>query len=138
MVAVSHDFFSCWSHLVSTPFFGREVAVTVGMKILFSEDPSGEGGSPGNEQPKAPVVPANAPSPENKPADPPATRTVIDGDRTERELAIELQLEAEKAARKKEQNLINELENENHQLKQIPTDKKKKGGPISRILGWED
>jgi hypothetical protein len=106
--------------------------------FLLSPDPSGGGGSPGNESPNAPVVPANTP-PVQTPADPAAARTVIEGTKTERELALEQQLEAEKNARKKDQTRVSELENQNHELKQIPEDKKKKPRDVmNEFFGWED
>ena len=108
-------------------------------RILRSTDNPGGGGT-GNEQQPAgsPVAPA-APHTPNNPAPPHAAETVIIGTKTERELALEQELEAEKTSRKKDQVRVSELENENRQLKDIPKEKpKKSAGPISSLLGWED
>jgi hypothetical protein len=109
-------------------------------KLLRSPENSGGGGVPsGDEQRNAEVVPPNAPPPSNPSADPAAAKTVIEGTKTEADLALAQQLEAEKAARKKEQVRISELENENHRLKQIPGDQNKKPrDAMSEFFGWKD
>lgn len=107
-------------------------------KILYSEDPSGGGGAGGDSehghsQQNPPAPPSGSPAP------PPAAKIVVETTKTERELALEQELEAERAGRKKDQTRVSELENENHQLKQVPQDKpKKKTNAAFKVLGWED
>lgn len=81
-------------------------------KILFSPDPE-------------PGAPGNPPTPE--PAAPPAARAVLNGPRTEREVSLEAELEAERnshgktAKEKKDREVrINELEDELRRLKNPP------------------
>ncbi|HEX3626689.1 MAG TPA: hypothetical protein VH280_14845 [Verrucomicrobiae bacterium] len=111
------------------------------MKILYSEETSGGGGSGSGEPIGSDANNPPTPPPGNPPADPPAAKIVIEGTKSERELALEQQLEAEKSGRKKDQIRLSELENEKHSLKQVPTqDKKPKGprGSAFKVLGWED
>ena len=114
-------------------------------KILLSEDDPGGGDSkPSAENQNAPSLPSTAAAPSN----PPAAETVIKGTKTERELALEMELEAERNDRKKEQTRISELEDKNRQLKQVPQElkqvpqekpktKKYKGAAFD-ALGWND
>ena len=93
-------------------------------KILLSPDP-GDGGDPAHPSPP-PGPPVSSPAPQ--PAPPPAATTVLEGTKTERELQLEEDLQKERddkqrlADEKKDRELrIMQLEDENHQLKSIPT-----------------
>jgi len=85
------------------------------MKILHTADP-GEGGDP--LPPQNPPPNANTES-QPPPAPPPAATVVLNGGKSERESELEAQLESEKAERKQRELRVNELENENRQLKQV-------------------
>ncbi|MDE2100725.1 MAG: hypothetical protein KGL39_26000 [Patescibacteria group bacterium] len=104
------------------------------MRILRDPDPPQNPG--GNPPP--PVNPA----PSAPPAPPPAAEVVINGERSERELQLEAELERERSGRKKDQTKLCELEDENHRLKQVPATpargRNKSAGPISTFFGWED
>ena len=71
--------------------------------------------------------PANPPAPAPPPAAPPAAKVVVTGQRTEREIALESDLETEKrthaqtAKEKKDRELkIAELEDQLHKLREPP------------------
>ena len=86
-------------------------------KILLSPDP-GAGGDPAHPSPP-PGPPVSNPAPQ--PAPPPAATTVLEGTKTERELQLE-EDNAKLAEEKRDRELrIMQLEDENHQLKSIPT-----------------
>lgn len=106
--------------------------------ILRVPDPADAGNEPSPQNP-----PSNPPPP--APAPPPATEVVITGEKSERELRLEEELERERQARKKDQTKLCELEDENHHLKKVVTPsatpargKNKSAGPISSFFGWEE
>lgn len=79
------------------------------------------------DDPPTNPAPANPPTPSNAPAAPPAARVVTTGTKTEREITLETDLEAERrthaqtAKEKKERELrIAELEDELHKLREPP------------------
>jgi hypothetical protein len=84
--------------------------------------------------------PADLEHPAN-PSPPPAAEIVTKAGKTERELELEAELERERSGRKKDQTKLCELEDENHQLKQVSAPpargKNKSAGPISNFFGWE-
>jgi hypothetical protein len=93
-------------------------------QILFSPDP-GDGGGPSDPTP-APGATTSNPTP--PPAPPPAAETVLTGIKSEREIQLETDLQKEREEKqrieseKKDREIrISELEDENHQLKSIPT-----------------
>lgn len=108
------------------------------------ENPGGGGPANQNNEPRSDQTGGTPPPANNPPADPPPAADVVNkGAKTERELALEQELEAERNGRKKDQTRLSELEDENHRLKEIPADRskpktKKSAGPISRILGWDE
>lgn len=118
------------SHFVSADDFGLQAADNRRvLRVLYSEGETG-GGGPEEQD----VPPLDAP--------PPAAKIVVEGAKTERELALEQELEAEKSGRKKDQTRLSELEDENHRLKEPtrdpkPKPKKYKGAAFG-VLGWED
>lgn len=86
------------------------------LKKLLNPDPA-EGGDP---SPTAPTPPAKASQPPQAPPEgpgpaspPPAAKIVLEGHKTERELALERQL-------KERETRLSELEDQNHQLKNPP------------------
>jgi hypothetical protein len=82
-------------------------------KILLSPDP-GIGGDPA--QPSS--APEHVTTP--PPAPPPAATTVLQGTKSERELQLEEENKKLAEEKKQRELKINELEDENHRLKQIP------------------
>lgn len=108
------------------------------MKLrLYSPDPT-DGGSAGSTD-------QTPPTPSPAPAAPPAARTVKEGERTERELQLEKDLqaandrEARTAAEKKDrEQRINQLEDELRQLKQIPKTEPAKKSSGFRLTLLED
>lgn len=72
--------------------------------------------------PNTPTAPpADPPAPTDPPAEPPATRVVLNAEKSERELNLEKELADEKSARKQVEMKAAELEDQNSQLKKIPT-----------------
>jgi len=70
-----------------------------------------------------PPIPSPAPAPTipaNNPAQPPATRLVVTGEKSEREIQLEAQLEAERAGRRTAETIAAEKEREVQELKKIP------------------
>jgi hypothetical protein len=150
LVGTVAQFFLRASLVLSQPAFLagdlRTSAVMLRSILRSPEDNPGGGGSEQQAEPgpTGSRQPAQAPppaSPTEQPDPPPAAETVNNGRKTERELALEQDLEAERLSRRKEQTRISELENENHQLKQVGREPKKPKGPKGsafRVLGWED
>lgn len=90
---------------------------------LHSPDPDGGGGSPA----ETPAPPANnPPSPSSPAATPPApappaaAAAVLSGDKTEKELQLEKELESERSARKKVELDNAQLSDELHRAKAGP------------------
>ena len=73
-------------------------------RILFA--PDGEGGGGGQEA-------------QTETTAPPAARTVVNGPNTEDTLRLQQQLESERSEKKKREQRINDLEDENHRLRQV-------------------
>lgn len=103
------------------------------MKLLLSPDPA-EGGAP------TPAAPAPAPA-----APSPAAKTVLEGQRTEREIELGAELIAERTShaatageKKARENRISELEDQLHQIKSAIGVKKKKSGGWTFFDGDED
>ena len=94
--------------------------------------------------PAAPVPPAPTPTPTPAPAGPPAALTVIQGGKTEREIALEREIEEHKTARTKAERDAAYALDEARKLKEIqtqrpaPTPKAKKGGFRTLLHEEED
>lgn len=91
------------------------VAVCPGMSDEEDNQPDGE---------KPDIAPPDANKPDANPEAPPAAETVIEGDRTEREIDLQAELDAEREARRKDGEAlrqreirVSELEDENRSLK---------------------
>jgi colicin import membrane protein len=76
--------------------------------------------NPPADPPEPPPPPQDPPGPPAPPSPPPAAKTVLTGTKTERELALEREVEQSKTALKQRESRINELEDENRQLKTPP------------------
>lgn len=110
------------------------------LKKLLSPDPA-EGGDPSstppNPQPKPPQPPQAPPEPPGPASPPPAAKIVLEGEKTEKELALERKL-------KERETRLSELEDENHQLKTpaqnppSPAREKKKSSWLSGATFFED
>ena len=83
----------------------------------------------------APTTPPAPPS--NTPAAPPAATTVIEGEMTERELKLQAQLEAEKAARKKAEIEAGHHADEAHQLRQVLNKPQPQPKRVRRFMGFQ-
>lgn len=91
---------------------------------LLSPDPVDPPGEPTENPPTpptpAPVAPTGpTPEPGPSPAPPRATQTVLEGTKTEREAALERELEEEKASRRRVEEHAAGLIDENTQLKNL-------------------
>lgn len=86
--------------------------------ILRDAAPADGNGQPENQPPTPQPMPGPPPNP--APASPPAAEAVLNGDRSERELKLQEDLEAERAGRKKDQIRLSQLEDENQRLKSPP------------------
>jgi len=101
-------------------------------RILFNSESSGGGGAGGNlpalqdppgssppTPPPAAPTPAPVPAaPAAAPAPPPAATTVLEGEKTERELKLEKELAEANEAKKKVELRNAQLEDDNRHLKQ--------------------
>jgi hypothetical protein len=94
------------------------------MRILLNSD-AGDGGNP---------TPNNAPQPASPPAQPaqppaeppPAASAVVTGKKSEREVQLEKELEAERGKLREREIKISELEDQNFQLKGSQPKKEKR------------
>ena len=90
--------------------------------------------TPVEETPKTPppAPPANAPAP------PPVAALVLNGEKSEREIVLERELETERARAKRAEIVAAEKELENQRLKEIPAPPKppkvKRGRTIAEII----
>ena len=91
-------------------------------KLLLSPD-ADAGGNPPPPEPTPPASPA-------RPEPPPAASVVLSAARSEKEVNLEAELEAERTARKDREQRINQLEDENRQLKTVTK-------PAKEERGWK-
>lgn len=87
-------------------------------KFLLRDEAPADGNGPGQNPPQPPTQapqPA-APPPNPTPTAPPAARTVLDGDRTERELELIEENKRKDETIKNRETKISELEDRLHQL----------------------
>ena len=88
--------------------------------------------------PDPPKPPSEEPPPPAPPAPPPAAEIVLTGEKTERELQLEKDLEAERQSRNKIELDNAQLQDEVHRLKSLPPSapadpikpRRKKRGPL--------
>jgi hypothetical protein len=118
------------------------------MRLLLMPDPPAGGDAPANP-PTPAVTPANpTPTPAPTPAiatapavpaagAPPRVALAVVNGKTEAEIAAEAALVKEREERKREQQRIAELEDENRRLKTPPTDKPDKSF-LTKYLYGED
>ena len=88
-------------------------------RVLCDQSPADSGGNSGPTAGEG-VSPSPSPASSPKPEPPKAAKTVLEG-KTEGELKAERERDQALAEKKKVEIRCSELEDENHQLKQIPT-----------------